>query len=319
MSGVSFGGSSPLTAPRDDLGLGFNAIDVDAMQMGYVGFAIAPIIEANVAFGEYRKTKIGQLLQPRNTERNSDGSFSRIGNEFGVDNFKTKDHGLESPVDNRDNAIFAAMLDSYLVAAGLTRQGVIEDHENKVIAIINAISATGATNEFDDDAANITKDFAAYKQAFRLQCGVKPTSLVVDTSVVDAMMENSSVLDKFVGSQSRTAREITLTGLAAALGLDEVIEANAVKNTVAAPKAASLATSWPVDKALLFRRSTAPTTLTQQFLRTVHWSGNGSRPGCSFEEYDEPKTDSRVVRSRMEYQIKTINSECALVLDGITT
>ena len=317
--GISFGGSSALTTPRDDLGLGFDAIDVDAMQQGYVGFAIAPIIEASLAFGQYRKMDLGQQLQPRKTDRSSDGGFNRIGAEFGKDTYETKDHGLESPVDYRDKAIFAAMIDSELVAAGLARNGVIEDHENKVIAVINAISATAATNEFDDDAANITKDFAAYKQAFRLQCGAKPTSVVIDTSVVDALMENGSVLDKFVGSPQRTARAITLIGLAAALGIDEVIEANAVKNTVSAPKAETIATSWPVDKALLFRRSTSPSMLTQQFLRTIHWAGNGSRPGCSLEEYEEPQRDAKIIRARMEYQIKTINSECALVLDGITT
>lgn len=317
--GVSFGGSSALTTPREDIGLGFDAIDVEAMQAGYVGFQIAPIIEASVAFGQYRKTNLGQLLQPRNTARNSDGGFNRIGNEFDKDTFQTADHGLEMSVDYRDAAIYAAMVNAEMVAAGLTRAGVIEDHENKVIAVIDAITPVGATNEFDDDAANLTLDFAAYKQTFRLACGAKPTSLVIDTSIVDALMENSAVLDKFVGSQSRTAREITLIGLAAALGLDEVIEANSVKNTVSAPKAFSLATSWPVDKALLFRRSTSPTTLVPQFLRTIHWSGNGSRPGCSFEQYEEPKTDSTVIRSRMEYQIKTINATCAMVLDGIKT
>ena len=83
--GVSFGGSSALTTPREDIGLGFDAIDVEAMQAGYVGFQIAPIIEASVPFGQYRKTNLGQLLQPRDTTRNSDGGFNRIGNEFDKD------------------------------------------------------------------------------------------------------------------------------------------------------------------------------------------------------------------------------------------
>ena len=317
--GVSYGGSSALVTPREDLGLGFDALDVEAMQGGYVGFQIAPIIEASVAFGQYRKVDLGQLLQPRKTDRNSDGSFKRIGAEFKTGAFKTEDHGLEMPVDYRDSAIYAGMIDSEMQAAMLTRAGVIEAHENRVIALVDALSGTGATNEFDDAAADLAADFAAYKRTFRLACGVKPNALCVDSSIVDAMMNNSSILDKFVGANSRTARDIRLQGLAAALGLDEVIEANSVKNTVAAPKAVSLATSWTEDNALLFVKSTAQTTLVPQFARTIHWSGNGSRPGCSFEQYEEPQKDGTVIRARLEVQEVVLYSTCAMLITGVKT
>jgi hypothetical protein len=92
-----------------------------------------------------------------------------------------------------------------------------------------------------------------------------------------------------------------------------------VKNTVAAPKAFSLSASWPADKALLFRKSTAATMMVPQFMRTIHWSGNGSRPGCSFEQYEEPQTDGTIIRSRMETVEKIIFASCAMVLDGIQT
>lgn len=317
--GMNYGGSSALTSPREDIGLGFDAIDLAAMQAGYVGFQIAPIIEAQVAFGQFRKMNLGQLLQPRNTDRNSDGSFKRIGAEFDVDTFQTVDRGLEMPVDYRDSAMYAAMIDSEMVAADLTRWGMIESHENRIIAIVDAMSTTPAANEFDDTAANITLDFATYKRTFRLVCGVKPNALCLDSSIVDALMENSSVLDKFVGASARTAREIRLVGLAAALGLDEVIEANSVKNTVAAPKAVSLATSWQENKALLFRKSTAPSTLQPQFMRTIHWSGNGSKPGGSFEQYEDPAKDGTVIRSRMDTQEKVIYASCAMVIVDIKT
>lgn len=317
--GINYGGTTALVSPREDIGLGFDEIDLEALRGGYVGFQIAPLIEAQVAFGQFRKMKLNQLLQPRNTARNSDGGFKRIDGDFDVDDFKTVDHGLEMRVDYRDKAIYAAMIDSEMVAGDLTRHGVIESHENRVIAVIDAITPVTATNEFDDDAANITADFVVYKQTFREQCGFKPNALALDTEMVDALMENSSVLDKFVGAANRTAREIRLTGLAAALGLDEVIEANSVKNTVASPKAFSLSSSWPVDKALLFRKSTANTMMVPQFMRTIHWSGNGSKPGCSFEQYEEPRTDGTILRHRMDCVEKIVFASCAMVLDGINT
>lgn len=315
---VSYGGSS-LVSPREDIGLGFDAIDLDAMLAGYVGFQIAPIIEAQVAFGQFRKMNIGQMLQPRKTDRNGDGSFKRIDADFVTDTFQTADHGLEMTVDYRDKAIYAAMIDSEMVAASLTRAGVMEAHEARVIALVDALSGTGSANEFDDQAADLAADFAVYKRTFRMACGYKPNALVVDTSIVDAMMNNSSILEKFVGSPDRTARQIRLNGLAAALGLDEVIEANSVKNTVSAPKAFSLSTVWTEDNALLFRKTTAQTTLMPQFARTIHWSGNGSKPGCSFEQYEKPEIDGTVIRSRLEVQEKVIYSACAMLITNVKT
>jgi len=317
--GINYGGTSALVTPREDIGLGFDPLDLDALRQGYVGLQIAPVAEAQTAFGQYRTMDLNQMLQPRITSRNSDGGFKRIDADFRVADYKTADHGLEMRVDYRDSAIYSEMIDSDMVAGMLTRHGVIEAHEQRVIAVVNALGTTGVTNEFDDDAANITNDFRAYKEAFRLQCGFYPNAIVMDQSMIDALMENNSVLDKFVGSSSRTAKEINLVGLAAALGIDEVIPANSVKNTVAAPKTASLATSWPVNKALLFRKSSAPPVVAPQFMRTIHWSGNGSRIGGSFEEYEDPKTDGKIIRARLETAEEIIYSACGLVLSGIKT
>jgi hypothetical protein len=317
--GIGYGGASSLVTPREDIGLGFDPLDLDALRAGYVGLQIAPVAEANVAFGQYRTMDLNQMLQPRVTSRNSDGGFKRIDADFKVANYKTEDHGLEMRVDNRDSAIYSELIDSDMVAGMLTRHGIIEAHEQRVIAKINAMSKTTVTNEFDDDAANITNDFRAYKEAFRMQCGFYPNAMVLDQSMVDALMENSSVLDKFVGSSGRTAKDINLVGLAAALGIDEVIPSNSIKNTVASPKTASLATTWTKDYCLLFRKSSLPPVVAPQFMRTIHWSGNGSRVGASFEEYEDPKTDGRIIRARMETAEEIIYTQCGLLLDGIVT
>jgi len=317
--GISYGGSSALTTPREDIGLGFEGIDLEGVRMGYVGFAIAPVAEARVAFGQYRKIDIAQLLQPRKAERNGDSSFKRIDLDFTKAEFLTKDRGLEMRIDNLDAAIYAEMIDSDMIAAALTRHGVLEAHELRVIAVVNALSATASTSRFDDSAANITDEFRAYKEAFRAQCGFYPNAMCLDQSMVDALMENSSVLDKFVGSSSRAAKEITLTGLAAALGIDEIIPSNGVKNIAAAPLAKSISTTWDVDKALLFRKSTASPAMAAQFMRTIHWSGAGSRIGCSFEEYEDPRTDGRIMRARMMTTEDVIHSDAALVIGNIKT
>ena len=316
---VTYGGSSALVSPREDIGLGFDEIDLEAIRGGYVGFQIAPLIEAKYAFGQYRKMKLAQFLQPRTTERNANGGYKRISSEFDKDGYECEEHGLEMPVDYRDAAVYAEMINAEMVAAELTRHGVIEAHELRVIAKVETLSGTAVDNEFDDDAANLTADFNTYRETFRLACGFYPNALVADASMIDALLENGSVQDKFVGSSDRTARAISLKGLAAALNLDEIIPANSVKNTAANPKAASLSTVWPQSKALLFRKSTGGSLLQPQFMRTVHWSGNGSRPGCAFEQYEEPQTNSTVLRHRLDVDEIIVYANMGMLLTGIKT
>jgi len=313
--------SSALIAPRDDIGLGFDEIDLDAIANGFVGFQIAPLIESSVAFGQYRRTKQNQLLQPRNARRNPDGSYAQIGSEFEPVQFKVERNGLEMPVDEFDSAAYLGWLDSEMAAAMLTRFGVMESHEREVIEVIDGITPTAVGNghKFDDATAPLAADFAGYKNAFRAVAGVMPNALCLDSYVVDLMLNNSSIQDKFQGADDRTARTLSLKGLAAALGLDEVIESGGMKNTKAAPAAASLATTWPQAKALLFRKSTAGTTMVSQFMRTIHWSGGGSRPGCAFEEYMHPETSSKRIRHLLDTKVEVVNATCGMVLSTILT
>ncbi len=318
---VGFKGSSPLVSPRDDIGLAFDEIDLEAVRGGYVGLQIAPIAEANLKFGTFRKMKLEQLLQPRNVSREANGGFKRIDADFEVDSYKVEDYGVEMRVDYSDAAAFSGLIDSEMTAAELTRHSVLEAHEMRVIAVVNALTpgaTVGSGNKFTDPTSPLTTNFIGYKQTFRLQCGMSPNALCVDSEIIDYMLENASVQDKFAGADDRTARKLALSGLAAALGIDEVIESNAVKNTKTGNQARTLASMWPRQKALLFRKSNG-TVVMPQFMRTIHWSGNGSRPGCVFEQYEEPQTDGTVLRHRMDTQEKVIYTECAMVLDTIAS
>lgn len=57
--------------------------------------------------------------------------------------------------------------------------------------------------------------------------------------------------------------------------------------------------------------------MVPQFMRTIHWSGNGSRPGCVFEQYEEPQTDSTIIRHRLDTEEKVIHANFAMVLSTI--
>jgi hypothetical protein len=311
---------SSLVTPRSDLGLAFEELDLDAIRGGYVGLQIAPVAEVGKAFDQFRTLKKTAALQPRRTERNQDGSYQDLTADFETDTYACQEHGVESPVDERTAAAHEDLIDADMLAAELCRHAVIEAHEMRVIAAINAKSAgASAAAVWSTDSTDVAAQMNGFIQTFRLLNGVRPNAICMDAEIADLLMENQSILEKFVGASARTAKDIRLDGLAAALKLDEVIVANGVKNTAAAPLAWSGSAIWPRDKVLLFRKETSPNLVRRQFMRTIHWAADGSRIGGAFEEYEDAKRRCRVMRCRMDTTEKIIHADAGMVIDSIVS
>jgi len=317
---MSISPGSALTTPRSDLGLAFEELDLEAIRGGYVGLQIAPVAEVGKAFDQFRTLKKAAMLQERRTERNPDGSYQDLTADFEIDTYVCQEHGVESPVDSRTNMAYDDLLDGELVAAELCRHAVVEAHEKRVCAIIDAKTASdSAAAVWSTTTTDVASQMNGFIQAFRLATGVRPNALCIDAEIADLLMENDSILEKFVGASARTARDIRLDGLAAALKLDEIIIANGVKNSAVGPKAFAGAAIWPRDKALLFRKETGPNLVRRQFMRTMHWAADGSQIGGAFEEYEDPKRRCKIVRCRMDSTEKVIHSDAGFVIDSIVS
>lgn len=314
---------------RDDIGLRLDAINLAAVRQGHVGMEVAPLIESPRKRGEYTYRDLKDILVPQDTRRTPEGAYNRITRHFGKKSYKVENRGLEGPIDIDQEAEWKEVIDIEDEISEATRHGVLEGHEQDVMDIISAKAANetlAAADKWSNDSADVTGNFMVAKHKFRLQCGAAPNSLLLDVAAVDQLMQNASVLDKAGQSGNRTPEakslhnvngQARLDALAVALGVENIIVADSVKNTAGQPLAASLATMFPITRAVLFRRETAATTRTQQWLRTIHWSEAGSRPGCAFDEYDEPKTRKRVLRHLLDYKVEEVNPECVYVFEGV--
>ncbi|MEP3481613.1 MAG: hypothetical protein ABJZ55_20390 [Fuerstiella sp.] len=315
--------------PRDDIGLFFEAIDLDAMRRGYIGMLVAPIIESVYKRGRFSRRDVKQVLKSTDASRTASGGYNRVTSRFDEGDFSVKERGLEERVDMNEHAENLGMIDSELVAAEATRHGVLEDHELRVIQKINSVAVAetlSAGDKWSNDAADVVKYFARLKRVFRLQCGVQPNCMVIDESALDVLAVNPSVIEAAgrVGSSVEQAlefndvnRELRRRAVAIALGLQEIIVSKGIHNTAGEPLESSLSTIFPEDKAVLMVKSAEPTTRHQQWLRTVHWSAGGSRPGCAFEEYVEPQTKSNVIRHLLDTDVIEVNREAVMVLGGV--
>lgn len=320
-----------VSSPREDIGLRFDAIDLDANAAGFIGFEMAPLIEAPRKRGRFTKRDIGQILISEDTRRTAKGAFNRITRSFGEGRYEVEHRGLEGEVFVEEEAEWEEMISAEDVVIEATRYGVIEGHERDVAKMVTDRAVDLPVLDADwwnlEDSL-VTDAFAIWKEKFKRQCGRSPNTLQCDTAVVDQLMQNASVLEKAgkTGSSVRellelhdAARELRLQALAIALGLSKIVESRSVKNTAEQGPGAVpvLETIFPQDRAVLFARDDRPTTMVQQWLRTIHWSAAGSRPGTAFDEYDEPQTLSRVLRHRMDYVVQEINAEAAMIIGNV--
>jgi hypothetical protein len=315
--------SAALGQARPDLADGLEEFDLEANRAGYVGMEICPVIEVPHQNGVFPKRTLAQILKSSEDTRRASGSaYRRGGGEFTKDNWNTEERGFEEPVDARENAINRDWFDAELIAADECRQQVLEDIEEQVIALVNAVSnTTGAGTAWSTHAtADPTANVLAGKVAMRNRCGIVPNAMCVEWSAFQDLLECDAILDRIKhwgGDDPKKAAMNNLSLMAAVFDVERFVVAGAIKNTANEMAAASISTVFPEDKVLLYRHSDNRNMKRPRWANTLHWGEDGSRIGCALETYDDPAVRSEIVRARSEIQIKEIYADCAQVITGV--
>lgn len=316
--------ATQITNYRPDLAGALEEFDLEYNEAGFVGLKIAPVIEVDRQSGQYAKIPLAAMLQSRDARRNSDGSYPRISGTGDKDTYATEDYGLEERVDDRRSAIYSDMWDSEVLAAQRVRYSIMEAHEQRVIdAVLGSgtpLTSTASGALWSVAGTDVIAEVRAAKLRIRAKCGKMPNVMVVDEEVIEYLLSNTGILDRYVGASDRTAKSITVTGLAAALNLDEIVVSKSLKNTAVAPKAAVLASQWDKTVAMLLVRQNGAgnrDTRRPRLMNTFHWSEDGSQVGGTFETYRDEKTRGDIVRNRMETVEKIVYSNCAELITTV--
>lgn len=298
---------------RNDLALALDEFDLIANQDGFVGLKIAPAVEVSLQSDSYPLMKVADKLRRAQTLRNEDGTYTGSDLSANTDSYKTEDHGHEVRVDDRNANRFKQVLNSDMQAAEIARDVVLASHNARVIDAALAISNSTAVTDnsgkaWTDPLSDIIGDVRRARIKVRNRGGGKANVLCVEFEVFEAMRDNDAILEiiKYSGFDNPKKENISATVLAQALGLDEIIVADALTNTANRNATPVLASMWPKATALLFTRSTRGTAAKVQFMRTFHWGEDGSRVGGSFEKYRSEAKRGYVVRARMETQEKVV-------------
>lgn len=310
---------------RPDLGLAMEGFDETADREGFVGHMIAPVFDTKFAKSSFKKIPMAEMLKVINDRRTSRGSYASVDGYSDEGSFETKEYGAEEKVDDRERSINMFYWDDEMLAARRTRDIVLRNHESRIITKALSISNTTAVASGSDYADFVNAvpidDFDKVLKAIRSQCGVvKGIYAVADWEVVSNLKKCEQVIERAAfGQGSGQPRSVSLQHLAQILNVDGIIEATSSKNEdLPGPGVQTVALKplWPRDKILFYVRRTDNDLKRAQFMRTFHYTADGSQIGGTFESYYNDELRGQMIRHRLDVDENIVYPECGHVLTG---
>lgn len=317
--------TASLATLRPELGATLEEFDLAADREGFIGHRILPVFEAGEESGKFGKIPVEQLLQSPETRRAPGTGYGRGNWKFTTDSYACEEHGWEEPVDDREAKVYANYFDAEVVSAARALDIVLRNHEIRIAtAIFNSSTwtPTSVTNEWDD-ASNATPltDVETAVQAVHAACGMWPNALIINRKVFRNLRNVDQIVDrvKYQGYMDARAGNITAQAMAEAFDLDQIIIAGSSKNSANEGQSVSFANIWSDEYAMVAKIARTQDVREPCLGRNFHWSADGSTIGGTVETYRDESVRGNIVRVRHDVDEKVIMTECAQLLDNITT
>ncbi len=326
------GPSSRLVTLRPELST-FEQLDMEMNRRGYVGLQILPAFNVNTQSATFGVVTLESLLANANfdTRRTSTGGYNRGNFRFADRTYTTKENGWEEPIDERENNMYASILDQEQMASMRAWEHVLNSLENRVIAAtvggtVTAGFTQAATALWTDAvAARPINDVFAALEAIWLRTGMWADTITMSRRAFRSLRRTDQIRNEVMATgagEQAYQRKITPAMVAEILDVNQIIIADAIKNTANFNQTPSIASVFPENQVLV-----SVTAKTGDFKepclgRTFHWGGDGSIiQGENLvgvvEQYEEPQTRKRIVRVRHETAEFILYPQMAQVISGV--
>jgi hypothetical protein len=322
--------SSSLATQRPDLAT-FLEFDLESEKAGYIATQVFPVIDVASQAGNFGKIPLEQLLQQRDTKRNSGAGYARGNWTFEPAVYATAENGAEEVLDDREEKLYAEYFQAEQISTMRAFSSVLRNAEQRVADLVfgstwtggGATLTTAITHEWDD-ATNCVPltDVEAAVQKIYDNSGLWANALVINRKVFRNLRNSAQVIDRIesngAGNASK-ATDITVQMLAAAFDLDHIIVAGTSKNGAKEGQAASPTQIWSGEYAMVCRISTSADMRDACIGRTFHWAADGSSIGGTVETYREEQRRGQIVRVRHETDEVILYPQAGHLLSNITT
>ncbi len=307
----------------------FMEFDLAMNMQSFVGHKVLVPRPVAIQAANVGKIKLENLLSPMATKRSPGTGYKRSDFQFDSFSYATEEYGAEAPLDDRQLAMYADILDAETVHANRAANFVLQEYEqNCASAIYNTASggftSVAVTAKWNDPVNAVPiDDIISWRETIITSSGLVPNALVLNSYQFWNLINTQQVVDRVKYTQ--TATQQVMAGLIAqALGLDQLIVAGGLQNTSNAPTARSISRIWSNSNVFLGRVATTDDPQEPCVGRTFIWSGDGpGAPGTDeqlaiiTEEYREEKLRGSVIRARNDRQIVVMYYQAGLVGTGV--
>lgn len=284
--------------------------EFDPSTEGFIARQILPPRETPEKSGKITaivKENLGRVT----TDHANGAAFNRANFATGEVSYACVEHALEGAVTQEDRALAMSEYDAEEeVTLDVNRKILVEREIRVATAVFNTTTFTGATLYTDNSASpwdtvttTVIVQVNAAKEKVRTLTGSTPDTMILSSVQLGNLLANTTILARFPGAAVITEADLR-ANLAAIFGLKNLLVGEAMYNSANQGQDFVGADIWSDDYAMICKLNDG--SLRSGGLgRTMIWTGMDSVGESAVETYEEPQTDSTIVRVR-EYSNEVI-------------
>ena len=335
--------SAPSTAiTRLDLSLSYGEFNLAASRAGFIGLqALPPIGVANESSTSFPKVLVESLLRKvETTHRAPKGTYKRDDFDWTTDSYSLDEHGVEEVVDDATIERYGDVIRAEVIHTNRAVHRVLSALEQAIADVLFTASfanktAVGTTWNTEATATPIA-DIDGAIESVKTQCGDRPNTLILTDYGLWKLKRTDEIEDLLKYSGRDDPKNLgLLTGLMELFDLQQILVAKSFTNTADEGQSATFSRYWDTTMAMVAKIENdgmdgdleSPNPQLGRTIFKTEGDGAVPLPGAMddgenallIEEYREENRRGGVIRARTKYQVKTLHTDCAHLLTGVTT
>jgi hypothetical protein len=303
-------------------------VEAGTWEENLIGTRVAPVVNVPTKDGQYPKFKLGtgNLLKQETAIRRSPGAqYARGALAYEQDTFATLEYGFELPLDYVDRADTARFFDAAVITADQAKRKILLDHEIRTAAMTFSTGNYGAAT--NSGTAYTLANLATFDVGLDVDAAKgrllgkgesdANLSVVMSHDVFTRIRASTKLQNRLrgIGVSADTILRVDEQAVAEALGVKEVLVGKNYYDTAAEGLAFASGAIWDNTYLWVGRLGAAgsPAAMLNGGAQyTLNWSEYG--PVLSVFEYEEPQSNSTIIRASQHVAEKVVNANAATLI-----
>jgi hypothetical protein len=303
-------------------------VESGTWEEGLIGSRVAPVVNVLTKDGQYPKFKLGtgNLLKREVALRRAPGGhYARGSLAYEQDTYATLEYGFELPLDYVDRQDTSRFFDAAVITADQAKRKILLDYEIRAAAM--TFSETNYGTATNSGTAYTLANIATFDVGLDIDAAKgrllskgesdSNLSVVMSRDVFTRARASTKLQNRLrgIGVASDTILNVDEQAVAEALGVKEVLIGKNAYDTAAEGLAFSTSNIWGNTYIWVGRLGSAGTPasmLNGGSQYTLNWSEYG--PVLAVFEYEEPQSNSVVIRASQHVVEKVVNGNAATLI-----